>query len=381
MWLFLNIQSFFKIFLEKKIVLLWPILIFNCLLNKMSEKKISKKSVILTVLGVTFLIAAGIGFWGYRLLYAPDFNKTHTVYLYIDQAKDFEKLCRQLVDSAGCERIKDFKILAKQLKYPENMKTGRYAVEPGMNHLTLINHLRRGQQAALRITFNNIRFKEDLAARLDDQLMLTKEDILQLISDSAYTGTLGFTPETISAMFLPDTYEVYWNISPENLIKRMKREFDNFWTEQRKAKAAEIGLTPIEVSVLASIVEEETATLEEYPIVAGLYINRLHRGIPLQADPTVKFAMGDFSLQRILFTHLEIDSPYNTYKYAGLPPGPLRMPSVRGLDAVLNYTRHNYLYMCAKEDFSGRHNFAVTLAEHNRNADRYRAELNRRRIR
>ncbi|MCD7712365.1 MAG: endolytic transglycosylase MltG, partial [Firmicutes bacterium] len=280
-----------------------------------------------------------------------------------------------------CERIKDFKILAKQLKYPENMKTGRYAVEPGMNHLTLINHLRRGQQAALRITFNNIRFKEDLAARLDDQLMLTKEDILQLISDSAYTGTLGFTPETISAMFLPDTYEVYWNISPENLIKRMKREFDNFWTEQRKAKAAEIGLTPIEVSVLASIVEEETATLEEYPIVAGLYINRLHRGIPLQADPTVKFAMGDFSLQRILFTHLEIDSPYNTYKYAGLPPGPLRMPSVRGLDAVLNYTRHNYLYMCAKEDFSGRHNFAVTLAEHNRNADRYRAELNRRRIR
>jgi len=381
MLIFLNIQSFFKIFLEKKIVLLWPILIFNCLLTKMRVKKFSKKSISLILLGVLLLIAGGAGFWAYRLLYASDFHISHTVYVYVDQQKDFDDLCRQLIDSAGCERIRDFRFLAGQLKYPENMKTGRYAVEPGMDHLTLVNHLRRGQQAAVRVTFNNIRFKEDLAARFDEQLMLSKEDILELINDSAYTASLGFTPETISALFIPNTYEFYWNVSPENLIRRMKREFDSFWTDARKAKAKEIGLTPVEVAVLASIVEEETAAAEEYPVVAGLYINRLHRGIPLQADPTVKFAMGDFSLQRILFVHLETDSPYNTYKYAGLPPGPLRMPSVRGLEGVLNYTRHNYLYMCAKEDFSGRHNFASTLAEHNRNADRYRAELNRRRIR
>ena len=161
----------------------------------------------------------------------------------------------------------------------------------------------------------------------------------------------------------------------------MKREYDAFWTPERLKKAEEIGLTPVKVSILASIVEEETAASDEYPIVAGLYINRLRAGIPLQADPTVKFAVGDFSLQRILFEHLEIDSPYNTYKYAGLPPGPLRIPTIKGLNSVLNHTKHKYLYMCAKEDFSGRHNFAVTLAEHNRNANRYRAELNRRRIR
>ena len=160
----------------------------------------------------------------------------------------------------------------------------------------------------------------------------------------------------------------------------MKKEYDVFWNEQRRAKAQEIGLTQVEVAILASIVEEESAVSDEYPTIAGLYINRLKRGMPLQADPTVKFAVGDISLQRILNTHLEVESPYNTYKHIGLPPGPIRIPSIKGLDAVLNYRQHNYLYMCAKEDFSGRHNFAVTLGEHNRNADRYRSQLNKRKI-
>ena len=164
-------------------------------------------------------------------------------------------------------------------------------------------------------------------------------------------------------------------------MERRKREDEAFEKAERRKKAADIGRTPSEVATLASIVEEETAAADEYPLVAGLYINRLKRGILLQADPTVKFALGDFSLQRILFDHLEVDSPYNTYKYAGLPPGPLRVPTIKGMDAVLNHTQHKYLYMCAKEDFSGRHNFAVTLAEHSRNANRYRAELNRRKIR
>ena len=163
-------------------------------------------------------------------------------------------------------------------------------------------------------------------------------------------------------------------------MARMKREYKAFWNASRQEKAQAAGLSPVEVSVLASIVEEESAAVDEYPVIAGLYLNRLKAGIPLQADPTVKFAVGDFSLRRILDKHLEVDSPYNTYKYAGLPPGPIRIPSIQALEAVLNYTKHRYLYMCAKEDFSGRHNFAVTLAEHNRNAARYRSELNRRKI-
>lgn len=293
----------------------------------MEKEKMRKRTLIIGILSFIILLLAGVGFWAYCLILAPDFEPRKTVYVYIDEKKDFDDLCRQLVDSAGCQRIGSFKQLAGMLKYPTNMRTGRYAVEPGMNNLALLNNLRRGHQEATRITFNNIRFKLDLAERLAGQLMIEEDDLLPLLVDSVYCASLGFTTETILALFIPNTYEVYWNISAEKLMQRMQR------------------------------------------------------GIPLQADPTVKFAVGDFSLQRILFEHLEIDSPYNTYKHAGLPPGPLRIPTIRGLDAVLNHMKHNYLYMCAKEDFSGRHNFAVTLAEHNRNANRYRAELNRRKIR
>lgn len=347
----------------------------------MNKKKRSKRNIIIGIALFFVFLLAGAGFWGYRLAWASNFLPKETVYLYIGKDKSFDELCRQLVDSANCSRIGSFKQLAGLLKYQSNMKTGRYAVRPGMSNLELLNDLRRGHQVATRLTFNNIRLKDDLAERLDEQLMLGKEDILSLLTDSAYCDSLGFTVETIPLLFIPNTYEVYWNIPADKLMQRMKREYNAFWTEARLEKAKSIGLTPIEVGILASIVEEETAASDEYPIVAGLYLNRLHKGIPLQADPTVKYAVGDFTLQRILFEHLEVDSPYNTYKYAGLPPGPLRIPTNKGMDSVLNYMKHNYLYMCAKEDFSGRHNFAATLAEHNRNANRYRAELNRRKIR
>lgn len=347
----------------------------------MNKKKQGKRNILIGIVVFLVFLLAGTGFWGYRLAWAPNFTPKETVYLYIGKDKDFGELCRLLIDSAGCNRIGSFKQLAGFLQYQGNMKTGRYAVSPGMSNLELLNDLRRGHQVATRLTFNNIRFKDDLVERLDEQLMLDKEDLLVLLNDSAYCDSLGFTTETILSMFIPNTYEVYWNIPAEKLMQRMNREYKVFWTEARLEKAKAIDLTPAEVAILASIVEEETAAADEFPIVAGLYLNRLHRGIPLQADPTVKFAVGDFTLQRILFEHLEIDSPYNTYKYAGLPPGPLRVPTIKGMDSVLNYMKHNYLYMCAKEDFSGRHNFAATLAEHNRNANRYRAELNRRKIR
>lgn len=316
----------------------------------------------------------------YHIAYSPNFNNNKTVYIYIDKEMTFDGLCRQLADSANCESVASFRRVASLLKYPDNMKTGCYAIEPSVDNLSLVRDLRSGHQHAITVTFNNIRTKDNLIEALDKRLMLTAGELEGFLNDSVWCASMGFNTETISTMFIPNTYEVYWNTSAKNFMNRMKKEYDRFWNDSRKAKAKEIGMSPVEVAILASIVEEETAAYDEYPVVAGLYINRLKRNIPLQADPTVKFAWGDFSLQRILFSHLEIDSPYNTYKHTGLPPGPLRIPSIKGLDAVLNYQKHSYLYMCAKEDLSGRHNFAKTLAEHSRNAKKYQAELNRRKI-
>lgn len=346
---------------------------------KPNSSKSYKK--VIGVLIVMHLVMAGITVPVYRSFIASGFSPKETIYICIDRETDFDGLLRFLTDSAAAKHIGWFRRMAELSDYPENMRTGRYAVTPGMSSLKLLDVLRKGQQTPVRITFNNIRFPKDLATRLDEQLMLTADDILVRLTDPARCDSLGFNTETIRAMFIPNTYEVYWNISPDRFLERMKKEYDTFWNEKKRAQAESIGLTPTEVSILASIVEEETAAAAEYPVVAGLYINRLHRGMLLQADPTVKYAAGDFTLQRVLYAHLEIDSPYNTYIYAGLPPGPLRIPGIQGLNAVLNYTKHNYLYMVAKEDFSGRHNFAATLTEHNRNANRYRAELNRRNIR
>ncbi|MDR0795735.1 MAG: endolytic transglycosylase MltG [Tannerella sp.] len=339
-----------------------------------------KKILIIAISALFLILIIGIGGIGYYALY-PNFSASKTTYVYIYPEKDFNHLCRQLTDSANCLNIKSFKEIAKFLKYPENMKTGCYAIEPGVNNYDLLNNLRRGQQVPVRITFNNIRFKEDLTNRLSEQLMISSQELNTLLNDATFCESMGFDTNTIQAMFIPNTYEVYWNISAAKIIERIKREYDAFWTEERRNQAQKARLTPLDVSILASIVEEESAVTDEYSTIAGLYINRLHRGIPLQADPTVKYALGNFALQRILNEHLLVDSPYNTYLFSGLPPGPIKIPSPKGLESVLNYQKHNYLYMCAKEDFSGRHNFAVTLSEHNRNAARFHAELNRRGIR
>jgi UPF0755 protein len=324
------------------------------------------------------LIGAGCVAWFYC---SPNFTPPGERSIYIYPEKDFRDLCRQLKDSAGCRNVQSFVRIAGILKYPEHMKTGHYVVRPGMSNSDLLENLRSGSQDPVRITFNNIRLKEDLAAALDRQLMLSGSELMACMDDDSCCESLGFTPATIEALFIPNTYEIYWNIPAEKLMQRMKREYDAFWTDARREKAGRIGLRPVEVAILASIVEEESADTAEYPVIAGLYINRLHRGILLQADPTVKYALGDFALRRVLKEHLRVDSPYNTYLHEGLPPGPLRIPSITGLEAVLNHAKHNYIYMCAREDFSGRHRFAVTLSDHNRNADRYRAALNRRGIR
>ncbi|MDR1676516.1 MAG: endolytic transglycosylase MltG [Tannerella sp.] len=323
----------------------------------------------------TLLLAGGgTGAW---ILFAPNFTPERTCCIRIYPESDFRWLCRQLEDSAHCRNIGTFVRLAELLKYPDHMRTGCYAVEPGMNNRDLLNRLRRGHQERIRLTFNNIRTKEELAERLGAQLMTGGDKLAVLLDDEAFCDSMGFTLQTVPAMFIPNTYEVYWNISAVNLMQRMKREYLAFWTEARRDRAEKIGLSPVEVATLASIVEEESAATEEYPVIAGLYINRLHRGMPLQADPTLKYAVGDFTLRRILYRHRDVDSPYNTYLHEGLPPGPIRIPSITALDAVLNCTKHHYLYMCAKEDLSGKHHFSASLDEHNRHAARYQAALNR----
>lgn len=341
--------------------------------------RLNMKKKILYIVLVLVVILAALGIYGYRIL-STGFDIDKTVYIYVDRSKNYDALLKEVEDSAKVESLSNFKLLASALGYEGNLKTGRYAVTPDMKAIDLIRNLRSGHQTPVKLKFNNIRTKEDLTERISEQLMIGKESLLSALDDKDKCQELGFTPETVVAMFIPNTYEFYWDVSLDSFLKRMEKEYKAFWTDQRKNKAKEIGLTEVEVSTLASIVEEECTYSDEYPMVAGLYLNRLRLGQALQADPTVKFAVGDFSLRRILNKHLEVDSPYNTYKHTGLPPGPIRIPSIKGIDSVLNFSTHDYLYMCAKEDFSGYHNFAKTFAEHQLNATKYRKALSERGI-
>jgi UPF0755 protein len=337
--------------------------------------------IILALLIIPLLLGAITLSFLYHKINSPFFNIKDTVYIYIDEKKDYNQLLSDLESVAQIKNRALFNQLASKMNYPQNVKPGKYGISPTTTCLGAVRMFRNGQQVPVKITFNNIRLKKDFAERVGEQLMFGRENLLQALNNPLVCQSFGFDTTTIVSMFIPNTYEMYWTLSTDNFLQRMKKEYDKFWTSQRLEKAKTLSLSPAEVSVLASIVEEETANQSEYPIVAGLYINRLRKGMLLQADPTVKFAVGDVTLRRILFAHLEVDSPYNTYKHQGLPPGPIRLPSIAGIDAVLNCAQHNYLYMVAKEDFSGKHNFASNLSEHNRNARKYQEALNRNNIR
>ena len=259
-------------------------------------------------------------------------------------------------------------------------RVGMYKIAAGTNVWRLVKRLEIGSQTPVRFTFNNVRTVEQLAERVGDKLLISKDDFLkEVLNDSTYAKT-GTNRETVCAIFFPDTYEFYWTASAEDVVNTFYRYYKNFWNDERKAKAAALNLTPLEVSTLASIVEEETNNRAERSVVARLYWNRIHLGMPLQADPTVKFALGDFARRRITAKDLEIDSPYNTYKYAGLTPGPIRLPEKATIDAALNSKPNNYLYMCASSDFSGKHLFTASYSQHLANARRYHAALNARGI-
>lgn len=333
---------------------------------------------IIIFFAIAFIIT---GLRGYQL-YMYVFNenvKTEKAFI-IPEGATFNQVLDTLQTNDILLNYKAFKWVSKKKNYPDLIKTGRFLFKKGMNTNQIVNMLRAGEQEPLDVTFNNARFNEDLAGKVSRYIRADSLSILQLFDDKKKIEAYGFTPETFRAMFIPNTYEFYWTTSAEEFANRMKREYDRFWNETRRQKAETIGLTPVEVTTLASIVQEETIKPDELKRVAGLYVNRLNRGMLLQADPTVKFAVGDFSLRRVLNVHLEIDSPYNTYRNAGLPPGPINFPEVSAIEAVLDYEDHNFLYMVAREDFSGYHNFSRTLAEHNRHAARYRAALNDRKI-
>jgi len=347
----------------------------------MSKKKNLRIKILLGILALFILIVVITGTIYYFKIVSPAFKTEKITYLYIDEKKDYNAVLSQLESQSHIKNIHLFEQLASLMKYPQSVKSGRYEIKPDLSYLKLVRLLRNGNQTPVQLTFNNIRLKKDFVERVGGQFMFGQDVFLDKLNNPNVCQSLGFDTTTIMCMFIPNTYNIYWTISVDQFLERMKKEYARFWSPERLSKAQAIPLSPVEVSILASIVEEETADKSEYSIVAGLYINRLRKGMFLQADPTVKFAVGDFELRRILNVHLAIDSPYNTYKNSGLPPGPIRIPSIAGIDAVLNYTQHNYLYMAAKDDFSGRHNFAVTLSEHNQNAAKYREALNRNNIR
>jgi len=261
------------------------------------------------------------------------------------------------------------------------VRPGRYLLDDTMNCIQVARMLRLGRQTPKNVIINNARTPAQLARRLAAQIEADSSLIASVLLSDSTALALGFSsPLEMFAIFIPDTYEMYWNTAPRQIVKRMKKEWDKFWTSARTKRLDSTGLSRMQAVTLASIVYEETRKTDEMPVVAGVYMNRLRIGMPLQADPTVKYATGDFSLRRILRKHLQTDSPYNTYKYKGLPPTPICMPSKEAIDAVLEYSRHDYLYFCAREDFSGYHNFARTYSQHLQNARRYSAELDRRGI-
>jgi UPF0755 protein len=319
----------------------------------------------------------------YFLWFYPTFQRSNLAslkensYLIIPTGASFSQVTDSLVLSGALLDKKSFITCSERLGYPSKIKPGKYKLESGWNNLTLVRHLRSGNQQPVRLTINNVRTLEELAGKIAGQIEPDSLALLEaLIRLRTYDNNIPFGEDSTMCLFVPNTYEIWWNTSPAQLFERMWEENKRFWNAERQRQAANLGLTTTQVYILASIIEKETLVQKEKPTIAGVYLNRLKSGILLQADPTVVFAKKAFDKERILFSDLTYDSPYNTYMYGGLPPGPICMPEIRTIDAALNPENHDYLYFCAKADNSGAHAFAKTLAAHNENARRFQAWMN-----
>lgn len=295
----------------------------------------------------------------------------------IEEDMDFQDLQDIVYDRGIVNDMLSFSFVSKLLDYQENMKPGLYMMKKDMTNLQAVRMLRAGEQVPTTTTFNNVRLKPDLAGKITDNLQADSIKFLSLLKNDSLINAYGFTQENILSMFIPNTYEVYYTISEQALFDKMYAEYQRFWNDERKAKAKALGLSPTEVSALASIVQAESVQSDERPKIAEVYLNRLERNMLLQADPALVYAVGDFTIKRVLNVHKEVDSPYNLYRFKGLPPGPINLPEIESIDAVLNPDEHNYIYFCAKPDFSGYHAFATNLRQHNSNARAYQSALNR----
>ncbi len=350
----------------------------------MAKKKSSfwKWILWLFVLAI-FTVGIITGYRFYKKIYTPNISikERKEQFILIPTGSTFGEVKEILINQNMLIDSASFSWVAKRMKYRNNIKPGRYLIKAGMSNKQIISLLRSGEQTPVDVSLNNIHTKLQLAESVSSQIEASSGSLMKMLNDTAFTRQFGLTPENSLCFFIPNTYQIYWNTSATQFINRMKTEYNHFWTNERKKEAVEDGLTRAQVAILASIVQMETGKDDEKPTIAGVYINRLKKGWPLQADPTVIYAVGDFSLRRVFSGHREIDSPYNTYKYKGLPPGPICLAATASLDAVLHYTKHNYMYFCAKDDFSGYHAFAVSDKEQQLNAQRYHAALDRKGIR
>lgn len=342
---------------------------------RLSKKNI--RHIIYCVLAVC--IVAAISF--VYMLFSGNTSQKSTVV--IAQNSTYEQVIAEMKRQGALENENSFRLTCKLLFY-KSVKPGKYVFEKGESNFSMVIKLRKGQHFPVKFTFNNVRTKKQLIQKLSKyEFYFEWKDLERLLNDREFLKNYrpngeSLKPETVIAIFRPDTYEFYYDITAKQFFEKMYSYYVAFWTEERLAAAKETGLTPMEVCTLASIVEEENHRPKEQPRIAGLYMNRLHKDMLLQADPTVIFAIGDYSIRRVLNQHTRYESPYNTYLHKGLPPGPIRLPSTCAIEAVLHYEHHDYLYMCAKEDFSGAHNFAKTYNEHLKNARKYQEAMNRR---
>ena len=300
-------------------------------------------------------------------------------YLYIPTGSNLDDVVAIIKAQQILNNTESFKWVASKMNF-KNIKPGKYKITKGLSNIELVRLLRSGKQEPIKLTFQNIRLKTDFAGYIGKNFEIDSSAFLNMLDSIDLVRQYGFDEETIFCMFIPNTYELYWNTSKEKFFERMQKEYVKFWHTERLAQAKAIGLSPVQVSILASIVDQEALLNREMVRIAGVYMNRLNRGIKLEADPTVIFANGDFTVKRVLYKLLQKDSPYNTYKYIGLPPGTICMPSVAAIYAVLHFEKHNYIYFCAKEDFSGLHNFASNVTEHQMNARKFQQALNNRGI-
>lgn len=347
-----------------------------------TENKQPKIKPVILISTLVLVLGIAVGFFGYKqfkVYFKPNITGKES-YLYIRTGGSIDDLYAEIKSKNLLKDVGSFSQAAAKMDLAKHLKPGRYKLSRGLTNRALINMIKAGNQEAVKLKFHNIRRKEDFAGYLAKNLESDSLAFIKVLDSAALIEKYGFTTDNSYTMFIPNTYDMYWNTSPIEFFERMQKEYDQFWTAARKEKAAALKLNPQQVTILASIVDGEALYDKEMPIIAGLYLNRLNRGILLQADPTVIFANNDFTVKRVTNALLRVDSKYNTYKYAGLPPGPIMMPSINAIDAVLNYNHNNYIYMCAKEDFSGYHAFAETKAEHEINANKYRAALNKRNI-